>query len=121
MMTQNYDIGKRKSLADFSHGRLLPAPRSAVPHRRETYYPVACANPDCANVRWLRKSDAQKADLEQRMCRKCQTSEAGKLGFAVTRARYGPEAALRWVQQSQLAQPSSQEIIVDGWLADMAA
>src|SRR5512141_2079011 len=120
-MPQNHNLDKRKPLADFTRGRLLPAPRTAAPNRRETFYPVACANPACNNVRWLTRNNAEKAEAEQRMCRKCQTTLAGKRGFAVTRALYGPETALRWVQQSQIAHPSRYELLVQTWLSAMDA
>ena len=119
-MSQLTDSDKRQSLADFAHGTLLPSPRRAAPHRRETFYPVACANPSCTNVRWLTRSNAMKAEAEHRVCRKCQATQAGKRGFAATRARYGAGAALYWVQQAQIARPSRHEIIVDSWLSELA-
>jgi len=120
-MPQLTDSDKRKSLADFAHGMLLPSPRSDAPHRRETFYPVACANPSCTNVRWLTRNNAVKAEIEQRVCRKCQAAQAGKRGFAATRARYGAGTALYWVQQAQIARPSRHEIIIDTWLSELGA
>ncbi|MCC7447113.1 MAG: hypothetical protein IT324_06840 [Anaerolineae bacterium] len=120
-MSQLIDLDKPKLLVDFAHGTLLPSPRSAEPHRRETFYPVACANPLCTNVRWLTRSNAIKAEAEQRVCRKCQAVQAGKRGFAATRAKYGAGTALYWVQQAQIARPSRHEITVDSWLSELGA
>src|SRR5689334_7345453 len=67
-------------LVDWNAGRLLPAPRVGRPKRREMFFPTRCANPDCCMIRWLTRNAAQKAEEERRICRKCQTSNAGKLG-----------------------------------------
>lgn len=118
MMPQNAVASK---LVNWDGGKLLPAPRQKRPDRRETFFPVKCANSDCENVRWLTRSAAERAEAEGRVCRRCQTVEAGKLGFAATSALYGQDFALRAVQQHQIEQPSSYESIVDSWLSDLGA
>ncbi len=119
-MTQGFNICK-DPLVNWNAGKLLPAPRRKRPRQRERFYPVHCANPDCNNIRWLTKSAAERAEAEQRMCRKCQTIQAGKKGFAVTAARYGADFALRAVQRHQIANPSRHEQIVAEWLTEFNA
>jgi hypothetical protein len=116
-MTQNDE--NRKSLVDRSQGRLLPAPRAKRPNQREMHYPVRCANPACSNVRWLTACAAERAENELRMCRRCQASIAGKKGQAVTSARYGQDFLLQAVRRSQLSNPSSYEILVEGWITTL--
>jgi hypothetical protein len=82
---------------------------------------VKCAAPGCANVRWLTRNAAERAEAEGRVCRRCQTAQAGKLGFAATVALYGPDFAGRAMQQHQVEKPSCYEVMVDGWLTDLAA
>src|SRR5258708_4658534 len=97
-MTDQANFGK-PLLTDRTNGRLLPAPRADRPQRREMFYPVQCANPQCGNVRWLTKGDADRAETERRVCKKCQTAEAGKRGYAATVARHGTDFALNAVRQ----------------------
>jgi hypothetical protein len=118
MMPQNAVSSK---LVNWDGGKLLPAPRQKRPDRREMFFPVKCANPDCENIRWLTRTAAERAETEGRVCRRCQTAEAGKLGFAATAALYGSDFALRAVQRHQIEKPSSYETIVDGWLIDLGA
>src|SRR5579859_2482019 len=103
--------GDCASLVDWNAGRLLPAPRQSRPTRREMMYPVLCANPHCRSVRWLPRSAAEKAQAEARVCRRCQTVEAGKRGYAATAAAYGVDFALKAVQAEQLHNPSRHEQI----------
>jgi hypothetical protein len=114
MTTENE---KRKSLVDRSQGRLLPAPRTKRPNQREMHYPVRCANPECNNVRWLTTCAAERAESETRVCRRCQASAAGKKGREVTSARYGQDFLLQALRRSQLNNPSSYEVLVEGWIA----
>src|SRR5260221_4175521 len=118
-MTDNPIFGKQ-SLVDRANGRRLPAPRADNPEREDLFYPVRCANPDCNNVRWLTRSDAERAEAAQRVCKKCQAAAAGRKGYAATVALYGVDFALKAVRQKQLECPSSYEVIVDSWLADLA-
>ncbi|MEP7287894.1 MAG: hypothetical protein ABI947_19255 [Chloroflexota bacterium] len=118
-MTDNANFGK-PPLVDRTKGRRLPTPRSDRPHREDLCFPVRCANPSCNHVRWLTRSDADKAEAEQRVCKKCQTSEAGKKGYAATATLYGADFALKAVRQQQLEHPSRYERIVESWLAELA-
>lgn len=111
----------RKPLVDRTKGRRLPAPRAAQPNREDLFFPVRCGNPECNHVRWLTRSDAERAEAEQRVCRKCQASAAGRKGYAATVALYGVDFALNAVRQKQLDCPSRYEIIVDSWLKELAA
>ncbi len=120
MITRNGDSTKTSPLVDRTQGRLLPAPRTARPNRHEMHFPVHCANPTCKTIRWLTKSNAEKAEAENRLCRKCQASAAGKKGYAATVAAYGRAFALNAVRASQLANPSSDEVIVHNWLDELA-
>ena len=108
-------------LVDWAGGRLLPAPRQNRPDRHETFFPAKCANPACGHIRWLTRCAAERAEAEGRVCRRCQTTEAGKRGFAATAARYGPDFALRAVQKHQREKPSCYEVVVDSWLSDLGA
>src|SRR5204863_147029 len=85
------------------------------PTQQETFYPVRCANTECGRVRWLSRSAALKAEQEQRVCRHCQTSQAGKLGYAATAARHGVDFALRAVRQRQVDHPTYHEQIIAAW------
>ncbi len=115
------DSPRQDNLVDWTAGRLLPAPRKQRPTQQETFYPVRCANPECSRVRWLSRSAALKAEQEQRVCRHCQTSQAGKRGYATTVARYGADFALKSVRQTQLAHPSSYERLMASWLEEIAS
>ncbi len=110
---------QQDNLVDWTAGRLLPAPRKQRPTQHETFFPVRCANVACGRVRWLRRDAALKAEQEQRMCRHCQTSQAGKLGYATTVARYGVDFALKAVRQTQLAHPTRYERLLAGWLDEI--
>ncbi len=118
MMPQNSD-NCNEPLVNWDAGVLLPAPRQKRPEQRERFYPVRCANRDCSLVRWLTKNDAERAEAEQRICRRCQTTMAGKRGYAATAARYGSDFALRAVRQHQIENPSTHEQIVDSWLVQL--
>lgn len=110
---------KLPPLVDWTQACLFPAPRAALPHRRETHYPVRCANPACGQVRWLKGTDARRAEAEQRICRRCQASLAGKRGYAMTTALYGTDFALKAMQQSQRLHPSKHEEILRAWLEEL--
>ena len=99
------------ALVDWNAGKLLPAPRKNRPDRRETFFPTLC--PQCKSVRWLRSNAAEKAEAEQRPCRRCQMSSAGKRGWATTVALYGADFARRASQRHQLLHPSRPEVLVD--------
>src|SRR5579871_6800104 len=94
-------------LVDWNAGKLMAAPRKNRPDRREMFFPTTC--PECQSVRWLTRSAAEKAQAEQRKCRRCQTSDAGKLGWAATSALYGADFALKASQRHQLLHPSRPE------------
>src|SRR5262249_37945452 len=113
------DSPQQDNLVDWAAGRLLPAPRKQRPTQQETFYPVRCANSDCGRIRWLSRSAALKAEQEQRVCRHCQTSQAGKLGYAATVARHGVDFALGHVRQNQLDHPSPYEQVLAVWLAEI--
>src|SRR5689334_1126565 len=113
------DGPRQDNLVDWNAGCLLPAPRKQRPAKQETFYPVRCANPDCGRIRWLSRSAAIKAEQEQRVCRHCQTSQAGKLGYAATVARHGLDFALRAVRQSQLRHPSPYEQMLAAWMVEI--
>lgn len=106
-------------LVDWNAGQLLPAPRKMRPNRRETFFPTTC--PQCQSVRWLRRSAAQKAEIDQRRCRRCQASSAGKLGWAATSARYGADFTRKVSQRHQLLHPSRPEALVDHLLFALGA
>lgn len=110
---------RQDNLVDWSAGRLLPAPRKQRPTQQETFYPVRCANTDCGRIRYLTRCDALKAEQEQRVCRHCQTSQAGKLGYAATAARYGVDFALRAVRVRQVAHPTHHEQLMAAWLKEI--
>lgn len=116
-MAQIYPSGDLGSLVDWSAGQLMPAPRANRPDRRETMYPVRCA--ECGAIRWLTRSDAIKADQERRICRRCQTSQAGKLGYAATVAAYGPDFAIKAVLAKQINSPSSYERLMREWIEQL--
>jgi hypothetical protein len=105
------------ALVDWSQGQLLTVPRKKRPEQRQMCYPVKCVR--CEKVRWLTKADALKAEAEQRMCKRCQTSDAGKLGYAATVERHGENFALQHVLKRQLQNPSPYEYIVAQWLLEM--
>ena len=119
MLSDNAD--DKLSLVDWSAGKLLPAPRKNRPDQRETRYPVKCANPYCNHIRWLTAHAATKAEEEQRICRKCQSSNAGRLGYEATVALYGEDFALKAVKKQQLHYPSRYEARMDHWLFEMRA
>ena len=106
-------------LVDWNAGKLLTAPRKNRPNRREMYFPTTC--PECQSVRWLTRSAAEKAEAEKRTCRRCQTSNAGKLGWAATSALYGADFTRKICQQHQLLNPSRPEALVDHLLFSLNA
>ncbi len=73
------------------------------------------------SVRWLTRSAAEKAEAEKRTCRRCQTSNAGKLGWAATSALYGADFTRKICQQHQLLNPSRPEALVDHLLFSLNA
>src|SRR5579859_5465108 len=97
------------ALVDWNAGQLMPAPRADRPGRREMMYPVRCANPRCGSIRWLTRSAAESAETEKRVCKRCQTSKAGKRGYAATVAAYGVDFAINAVRARQICDPSSYE------------
>jgi hypothetical protein len=106
---------------DWNRGELRPAPRADRPHRRETYYPATCGR--CNGTRWLRRVDASKAEATGCVCRHCQTSDAGKLGYAATVEKYGYDFAIEAVRSYRLDHPSKPESVVASHVAglDLAA
>jgi hypothetical protein len=95
---------------DWEHPQLCPAPRTGQPTRQERFY--ACTCPNCGEIRWLHAHDARANTI----CRRCQCRMAGKIGYAVTTARYGREQSLTYVRNYQLAHPSKPELTVAVWL-----
>jgi very-short-patch-repair endonuclease len=97
---------------DYSAARLVPMPRRAEPHRRETVVPVHC--PLCGGTRDLTLANARAAGRSGYTCGTCQRVAAGKRGFAATLALY---PRMRWqimdkVADYRKANPSSLEQIV---------
>jgi very-short-patch-repair endonuclease len=68
--------------------------------------------------RWLHKTNAARAEGND-CCKRCQTSAAGKKGYAATVEKYGKDFALKYVQRQQLNNPSSSELAVKGMLDEL--
>lgn len=86
-------------------------------NRTERFYEVTCGI--CGLTYGLRKHDARKAVAENRTCKKCQTSAAGKRGYKVTAAKLGNDFALQAVIKTQLANPSKPEQQIAVWLDEL--
>lgn len=98
---------------DFEHGQLMPAPRKNRPNRREMRF--ACTCQKCHETRWLRKSDAMRAQ----QCGRCQRVEAGRKGYAALVASHGRDFALTKVQAYRLANPSKPESLLAEMLSEL--
>lgn len=65
--------------------------------------PTTC--PTCGETRMLRPADARRA----KQCRRCHLTQIAPLGWQGLKAKHGPKAAVRVVQQYRLAHPSDLE------------
>lgn len=86
-----------------------PAPRAANPNRVDSYVKVSC--PGCNETRFIRAHNALKASL----CRHCQTSVAGSIGYRKMIATHGKATAQKKVLEN-CSPPSWAEEIVAEWL-----
>ncbi len=116
-MPQIYEDRDPGVLVNWTAGQLMPAPRADRPTRQEMMYPCRCVN--CGSVRWLTRSAAEKAEVENRVCRRCQTVAAGKKGYAATARAYGPDFAFNAVRAKQISGPSTYEMRMNDWICEL--
>jgi hypothetical protein len=60
----------------------------------------------------VRRQDIGRA----KQCRRCHNSQIAPLGYAATKAKYGPNFALQFVRDYRLSHASNLEQIVTRWL-----
>ncbi|GAB4528510.1 MAG: hypothetical protein OHK0046_47400 [Anaerolineae bacterium] len=70
--------------------------------RRERYYAVTC---DCGSVRWLRRTDAERAG----QCFHCAQIAKAPLGWKATAKKYGADFGIKAVREWRLENPSDLE------------
>ncbi len=68
--------------------------------------------PTCGSERRVRVADVGRA----KQCRRYHLTQIASKGYAATRDKYGQHFAVRFVRDYRLANPSSLEQIVLGWL-----
>src|SRR5579859_2517356 len=104
--------GQAQLIVDWTTSQLVAyASRPDKPERR---YRCLCGQ--CGREYWLRRCDIRKAINRGSPCGVCQRRQAGKNGYAATKAKHGRRMALQFVagyQRSHLSRPEAQ---VRDWL-----
>lgn len=76
---------------------------------------IAVECPTCKETRYLRPSDAKRA----RQCRRCHLRQIAPLGFKALIEKYGEKAAVKFLQEYRLDNPSNLERAVAQLLTGM--